>query len=85
MNFKPIAAALLCGACATMLMGCSDKFSPSDEHCKASYIKEVADKEGLDKAKALTNDCLAKGYDNARGAIEKGADALRDKLFGEKK
>lgn len=82
---KPITLLVFCGAAATMLAGCSDKFSPSDDHCKASYIKEVADKEGLDKAKALTNDCLAKGYDNARGALEKGADALREKLFGEKK
>ena len=85
MNLKPIAAFILMGACAASLSGCSARFSPSDDHCKASYIKEVADKEGLDKAKALTNDCLAKGYDNARGALEKGADALREKLFGEKK
>ena len=57
----------------------------AEKTCSPAYIKEVADKEGLDKAKALSSACLEKGYDNALSSIDKAGAALKEKLFGDKK
>lgn len=66
---------------ASLLAGCSEE--PSPEACTAAHIKEVADKEGLDKAKALSKACLEKGYDNAMADLNAAGSALKEKLFGE--
>lgn len=69
---------------ALLLAGCNQSIKPNEKTCSPSYIKEVADKEGLDKAKALSSACLEKGYDNALSSIDKAGAALKEKLFGEK-
>lgn len=67
---------------ALLAAGCSDKLSATPEHCKPSYIKEIADAEGLDKAKQLTNECLEKGFDSAMSSINEAGAALKESLFG---
>lgn len=57
---------------------CSGKFSPSSEHCSAAYIKKVADTEGLDKAKKLSSDCIAAGFDSAEQALRDAGNAIKD-------
>lgn len=69
---------------ALLLAGCNQSITPNEKTCSPTYIKEVADKEGLDKAKALSQACLEKGYDNALSSIDKAGAALKEKLFGEK-
>lgn len=79
-------ALLLCAAAgAVLLTGCGPDLTPSDKTCSAAYINEIAKTEGTDKAKALTAACLEKGYDKAMSDIQKAGDALKEKLFGDKK
>lgn len=76
-----ILAALVAGT--VILAGCGADLKPSDKTCTAAYINEVAQKEGLEKAKALSAACLEQGYDKAMSDIQKAGEALKGKLFGE--
>lgn len=67
---------------AALLSGCGEE-KPTPEACTAAHIKEMADKDGLDKAKALSKACLEKGYDDAMAGINAAGNALKEKLFGE--
>ena len=58
---------------------------PSDKTCTAAYINEIAQKEGVEKAKSLSAACLEQGYDKAMNDLQKAGDAIKEKLFGEKK
>ena len=70
---------LVCALAGTvMFTACSGKFSPSSEHCSPSYIKQVADTEGLDKAKKLSSDCIAAGFDSAEQALRNAGDAIKE-------
>lgn len=71
-------AALSAAAAALALSGCSRSLEATPEHCSADYIKSVADKEGLDKAKELTSNCLEKGYNDAKDAVSRVGKAFED-------
>lgn len=78
-----IVAALVLGT--TLLAGCGPDLKPSDKTCTAAYINEIAQKEGVEKAKSLSAACLEQGYDKAMNDLQKAGDAIKEKLFGEKK
>lgn len=48
-------------------------------------INAIAQKEGVEKAKPLSAACLEQGYDKAMNNLQKAGDAIKEKLFGEKK
>ena len=78
-----IVAAVILGT--ALLAGCGPNLKPSDKTCTAAYINEIAQKEGVEKAKSLSAACLEQGYDKAMNDLQKAGDAIKEKLFGEKK
>lgn len=63
---------------AFVLSGCDQILDATPEHCKADYIKSIADKEGLDKAQELTNKCLEQGFSKAQDAVANAGKAFED-------
>ena len=67
--------------------------TPTSEHCSPAYIKQVADSEGLAKAKELSAKCLEEGFAGAKGAllgaledagsaVRQAGDELKKELLG---
>lgn len=76
---KPIFAVLFSSLTgAALLTACSDNLSITSEHCSPAYIKQVADTEGLDKAKKLSSDCINAGFDSAEKALSDAQSAIQD-------
>lgn len=53
-----------------------DDLAASREHCTAAYIKQVADTQGLDKARKLSGDCLSAGFASAQKSLKDAAKAF---------
>lgn len=65
-------------ACFIIFTTYFDKLSASAEHCSPAYIKQIADTEGLDKAKKLSSDCIDAGFDSAEQALRDAGNAIKD-------
>lgn len=75
-----ILPAALALASALLLTACDGGLTVNEETCSAANISAVADKEGLDKAKALSKACLEKGYGNALESLNKAGKALNESI-----
>lgn len=60
------------------LSGCSNEWDITDSTCTISHINEVAQKEGLEKARALTEACVKGGYKDLAEQVDKAHDAAKD-------
>lgn len=65
-----------------LLVGASNSFANepdiTDATCSVSYINEVAQKEGLEKAQTLAENCIAEGYTDLKSQFSKAGDSLMD-------
>lgn len=59
-------AAALAAACT------SPAFAADADACTPSNIKRIADEEGLNKARALSSECISKGYLSAKESAASG-------------
>lgn len=48
------------------------------ESCSLAAIKKVADEEGLIKARALSADCIEKGYLTTKEAVQRGWSSAKE-------
>ena len=63
---------LLLSFCAAGACSLSAAAAVTAESCSLSHIKQVADEEGLNKARTLSADCIQKGYLTTKEAIQRG-------------
>ena len=63
---------LLLSVCAAGAYSFSAGAAVTAESCSLSHIKQVADEEGLNKARALSADCIQKGYLTTKEAVQRG-------------
>lgn len=61
-----------------ILSGCSNEWDISDSTCSIPHINEVAQKEGLEKARALTEACVKGGYEGLAQQVDKAHDAAKE-------
>ena len=54
----------------------ADEFDITDSTCSVGYINEVAQKQGLEKAKMLTESCIAQGYQDLEGQMKEAGSAI---------
>ncbi|HIU85270.1 MAG TPA: hypothetical protein IAC66_07920 [Candidatus Aphodousia gallistercoris] len=66
---------LFAAALALTLAGCNNDFDITDSTCSLSHINEVAQKQGLEKAQALTEACVKGGYKDLAEQWKKTQDA----------
>lgn len=63
---------LLASFCAVGAFSLSAGADVTAESCSLTHIKQVADEEGLIKARALSADCIEKGYLSTKEAVQRG-------------
>ena len=56
----------------------SNDMDITDVTCTVSHINEVAQKEGLEKAQALAQSCIAAGYDDVEKQVKEAGNTLMD-------
>lgn len=66
---------LLAGA--ALLTGCSDLSKADAQHCSPSYIKEVADTQGLEKARQLSSECVEAGFEDVKEQLRETGQSLK--------
>lgn len=50
----------------------------TDSTCSVSYINEVAQKEGLEKAQNIAGQCIAAGYEDLEAQLKETGNTLMD-------
>lgn len=65
-------------ALAAQFSAASSDMDITDVTCTVGYINEVAQKEGLEKAQALAQSCIAAGYDDIEKQVKEAGDVLMD-------
>ncbi len=65
-------------ALVSQLSIASNDMDITDVTCTVSHINEVAQKEGLEKAQALTQSCIAAGYDDVEKQVKEAGNTLMD-------
>lgn len=65
-------------ALVSQLSIASNDMDITDVTCTVSHINEVAQKEGLEKAQALAQRCIAAGYDDVEKQVKEAGNTLMD-------
>jgi len=65
-------------ALVSQLSIASNDMDITDVTCTVSHINEVAQKEGLEKAHALAQSCIAAGYDDVEKQVKEAGNTLMD-------
>lgn len=66
-------------ALAAQFSAASNDMDITDVTCTVGYINEVAQKEGLEKAQALAQSCIAAGYDDIEKQVKEAGDVIMDR------
>ncbi len=64
---------ILCPPCLAV-----DDLDITDSTCSVSYINEVAQKEGLEKAQNIAGQCISAGYKDLETQLKETSDTLMD-------
>lgn len=65
-------------ALAAQFSAASNDMDITDVTCTVGYINEVAQKEGLEKAQALAQSCIAAGYDDIKKQVKEAGNTLME-------
>lgn len=69
-----VAACLL----ASQTVMAADELDITDATCSVGYINEVAQKEGLEKARMLAETCIAQGYQDLEGQMKEAGSTIME-------
>lgn len=64
---------ILCPPCLAV-----DDLDITDSTCSVSYINEVAQKEGLEKAQNIAGQCISAGYKDLEAQLKETGNTLMD-------